>query len=243
VLMDMQMPIMDGFTATQALRAQGFTTPIIAFTANVMEQDRLRCTEAGCSGFLTKPINIDLLLSTLSEYLPTQDHPPVHLIETAAPAVETPKAAVAEVFTKTPVSQSSLMIESLLNEIAEQVAAPVTSAAPVAPARSTTRSRRPIRSTLPVDIAEFREIVEAFVNGLPETIGAMRLAQQKMDYNEIREVAHRLKGTGGTVGFADFTEPSRKLQQAAEERDDATIEAMLSELEELAGRVELPALV
>ena len=62
-----------------------------------------------------------------------------------------------------------------------------------------------------------------------------------MDYEEVREIAHRLKGTGGTVGFADFTEPSRKLQLAAEERDDATIDAMLLELEEISSRIALPA--
>ncbi|MBL8812561.1 MAG: response regulator [Planctomycetaceae bacterium] len=255
LLMDMQMPIMDGFTATQTLRAQGLRTPIIAFTANVMEQDRLRCSEAGCSGFLTKPINIDLLLTTLAEYLPTQDHPPVvqeaprtsvvsstpavavieHSPRENAPSVSPAATAEPRKYTNSP---SSLMVESLLNEIAQQVSAP----SPVPSGRITARQRRPIHSTLPIEIAEFREIVETFVNGLPETIGAMRSAQQRMDYQEIREVAHRLKGTGGTVGFADFTEPSRKLQLAAEERDDSTIEAMLTELESLAERVELPAM-
>ena len=255
LLMDMQMPVMDGFTATQTLRAQGLRTPIIAFTANVMEQDRLRCSEAGCSGFLTKPINIDLLLTTLAEYLPTQDHPPV-IQEVPAASVVSSTPAVAAIEhspresaprgssaasvepRKYSSSPSTLMVESLLNEIAQQVSAPT----PVLSGRITARQRRPIHSTLPIEIAEFREIVETFVNGLSETIGAMRSAQQRMDYQEIREVAHRLKGTGGTVGFADFTEPSRKLQLAAEERDDSTIEAMLTELESLAERVELPAM-
>jgi DNA-binding response OmpR family regulator len=71
--MDMQMPVMDGFTATRTLRDHGLQTPILAFTANVMEQDRQRCVAAGCSGFLTKPINIDLLLSTIAEHLETTD--------------------------------------------------------------------------------------------------------------------------------------------------------------------------
>jgi HPt (histidine-containing phosphotransfer) domain-containing protein len=64
-----------------------------------------------------------------------------------------------------------------------------------------------------------------------------------MDYQEIREVAHRLKGTGGTVGFNAFTEPSRKLQLAGEERNEEKIEAMLVELEEICERIEMPVMI
>ena len=64
-----------------------------------------------------------------------------------------------------------------------------------------------------------------------------------MDYQEIRELAHRLKGTGGTVGFADFTEPSAKLQVAAEAHADDTMEVMITQLEEIASRLELTEMV
>ena len=100
--------------------------------------------------------------------------------------------------------------------------------------------RRPIYSTLPLDIPEFREIVESFVGCMDDTMKSLREAQARMDYQEVREIAHRLKGTGGTVGFAAYTEPSRKLQFAAEERDDETIEAMLVELEDISSRIEMP---
>jgi HPt (histidine-containing phosphotransfer) domain-containing protein len=75
--------------------------------------------------------------------------------------------------------------------------------------------RRPIHSTLPLDIPEFREIVESFVGCMDDTMQSLREAQARMDYQEVREIAHRLKGTGGTVGFAAFTEPSRKLQHCS----------------------------
>jgi HPt (histidine-containing phosphotransfer) domain-containing protein len=90
-----------------------------------------------------------------------------------------------------------------------------------------------------MEVPEFREIVEVFTNGLHETLATMRHSQTSMDYHAIGELAHRLKGTGGTVGFADFTEPSGKLQRAAEIHDDDTIEAMLSALEEIASRLEI----
>lgn len=69
VLMDMQMPVMDGLTAIKLLRKQGFKKPIVVLTANVLAENRSACEEAGANDFLTKPINVKRINAMLEKYL------------------------------------------------------------------------------------------------------------------------------------------------------------------------------
>jgi len=71
VLMDVQMPVLNGYDATAAIRAMGLSDlPVIAMTANVMDEDRRRAAEAGMSAHLAKPIDVDELISTLCAAAP-----------------------------------------------------------------------------------------------------------------------------------------------------------------------------
>ena len=71
VLMDMQMPVMDGVTATQSIRASGLSElPIIAMTANVMESDVKKCLDAGMNDHIAKPIDPTEMYRTLAKWLP-----------------------------------------------------------------------------------------------------------------------------------------------------------------------------
>jgi signal transduction histidine kinase/CheY-like chemotaxis protein len=69
ILMDVQMPVMDGLTATRKLRHQGYNGPIIALTASVMQDEQQRCLDAGCNDICTKPIEHGHFVEVLSAYL------------------------------------------------------------------------------------------------------------------------------------------------------------------------------
>jgi CheY-like chemotaxis protein len=69
VLMDISLPVMDGYEATRAIRRTFQSLPIIGLSAHAMQGDDERAKAAGCTDYLTKPVDEDLLLKKLREYL------------------------------------------------------------------------------------------------------------------------------------------------------------------------------
>ncbi len=76
ILMDMQMPILDGIGATKLIRERGIKTPVIALTANVMQKHRDAFVEAGCDGFLGKPFEKYEMIQVLKKHLPQKPAAP-----------------------------------------------------------------------------------------------------------------------------------------------------------------------
>jgi len=208
ILMDMHMPIMDGFAATAALRERGCKLPIIAMTADAMKGDEDKCLAAGCSGFLPKPIDMDRMLEMVavaaSKNRPSDSQPaqPPQAARTAQPAPSAPVAPVA------------------------------------APVKSKVVEGAPILSKLPADDPEFCQIVDEFLDRLHQQMEAMENALAEEDLTRLAAAAHWLKGSGGTAGFDAFTQPASELVRLAREARIEQLPDALAELQKLASRAQ-----
>lgn len=68
ILMDIQMPVLDGYEATRQLREKGYTGPIVALSARAMIEEKQKCFQVGCDGFISKPVSRDHLIQTIKTF-------------------------------------------------------------------------------------------------------------------------------------------------------------------------------
>jgi CheY-like chemotaxis protein len=172
VLMDVQMPVLDGLSATRTIRAmeeqRGICpTPIIAVTADAGPEDVARCRAAGCTEHLAKPISRSRLLTTIRRY--SQPH--------------SGAAAVAE------------------------------------------------ENPLPPEVkALLKGLVPGYLAGRGEDAQKLIQLAAERDFQQIRALAHQIKGSGSTYGFPGLTTLAGSVESAAKAEDSVRVDEQAKEL-------------
>ncbi|MEY3294523.1 MAG: Aerobic respiration control sensor protein ArcB [Pseudomonadota bacterium] len=214
VLMDIQMPVMDGVTATRTLRQRGFDKPVIALTANAMKGFERELEDGGFTAYETKPIDIDRLLARLAGLLggTRQEAAPVAQAEVAA----------ADAAGPAPQSEAAREAERVLDSARKAAAA------------------APIRSRLAAH-PRLARVAADFCTKLPGKLDEMQAALDDGRLDALGTLAHWLKGAGGSVGYDALFDPSRELEAAAKAGDGVLAAQCLDRLRGLGARLEPPA--
>jgi signal transduction histidine kinase/DNA-binding response OmpR family regulator len=201
ILMDMQMPEMDGFEAAAAVRAREARAgrksyiPIIALTAHALKGDREKCLAAGMDGYVSKPIRANMLFKVIEEVVPMTTHTP----QTAPPvAAVTPTAADTPAATAT-VAEPAFSAHAALQRLGG-------------------------------DAELFAELVQLFLQTGPEMMTQVEQAVGAGDCPAIHAAAHTLKGSASNFEALGVVRAALKLETAARETDPGRVQVAWAEL-------------
>lgn len=196
VLMDCQMPVMDGYEATRNIRQlDGFKSlPIIAMTANALHADIDHALQAGMNDHVAKPIDIDTLFSTLVNWV-------VPRLEQRVERHQTTKDTLMSVDHKASTSSES---------------GPVIS-------NSSLFDREVVLKYSGGNLDVAKQVLELFTQKQVGDIARLRDACQHEDRTTIREVSHRIKGATSYLGASEITALAYEIEQSSETEDLAIL--------------------
>ena len=185
VLMDLQMPVMDGIEATLEIRAdpRNAGLPIAAMTANAMLEDRHRCTRAGMNGFVAKPVEPDELWQTLAQLI----RPREGLGQALKPSTDAANQ-----------DPQNDMVNSQLLLLAQ------------VPGLDTRLGLRRVMGRKPLYLALLRKFVATQAGAVDE----VALALDEDDWRRAERVAHTLKGVAGNIGANQLEMAAKTLESA-----------------------------
>jgi signal transduction histidine kinase/DNA-binding response OmpR family regulator len=190
VLMDVNMPVMDGFESSRAIIAthQHFAPPIIALTASVLEEDRKRCMDAGMVGFLAKPLRIDELTQALSLWVTEK-------IEALPPALAINN--VAEYANNTPANSQFPLETPVLHMDWSRL--------------------EQFKEFDDDDQSMTREVIQLFTADMPARVADLHAALAALDPAALARAAHALKGAASNVGALSVSDRCAVLETQAKE--------------------------
>ena len=203
ILMDLHMPVMDGFQATRAIRAQetGQRVPIIAMTADVFEEERKQCLEAGMDAHLGKPFAPETLFSQLLRWLPPRKG------EKQAGSTLLPKPEPE------PLPVTDEEIRAFLGTL---------------PGINLDLGLKIVRGKLPL----FHSLVLKYVALHENATGNIRLLLEGENRVEAQRLAHSLIGAAGFLGAEAISGSARELEQALlNMADGAEVQRLVGVLE------------
>ncbi|NDY89793.1 PAS domain-containing hybrid sensor histidine kinase/response regulator [Ideonella livida] len=209
VLMDMQMPVLDGLATTRALRGPPLQLrlPVLGLTANAFAEDRQACLAAGMDGFMTKPVDPDLLATELLRWLPGAH----------APAVPPPDMPPGMTMAATPGRDRAVSL-SAAETAAPALPDPVAGGARPPPAwrgvQALSWSRGLAHCGGRVDL--LLRVLRAFRAHHAEDGPRLRAALAAADGEGLLRLAHALKGAAGTVGAEAVQQAAGRLQLLCE---------------------------
>jgi CheY-like chemotaxis protein/HPt (histidine-containing phosphotransfer) domain-containing protein len=217
VLMDIQMPVMDGLEATRQIRADPALAamPVIGLTANAGPKDQANCFKAGMNSFLSKPIDPASLLSVLAATLAQQPGvrppPPAPL----APPVAKAKAAAVAILRPAVVTTNEVATGTPGGEVDLNVLARIVSRDP----------------------EKIRKYAQMFVSSMNDTLTEIETTLARADVVALAALGHRAKSSARTVGATGFADLCQALEQCTRPEDYDKARGIIEKMRPLLTRI------